>query len=358
MRILIFHDYLDNLGGGERLVLTLAREIGADIATMDLNRGVCEKMGCPETKIINLGQTLKISPLKQIQATLTYLLCDFRNQYDFFILSGNWAQYASINHHKNLWYCHTPTRVFYDLHQSHLKKMNPLLKPFFHLWTCLHRAFDGWSVKHIDEIVTNSRNTQKRIKKYYDRESEVVYTAIDTDRYYNKKPGDFWLSVNRIYPEKRLEIQFKAFEKLPHLRLLVVGDTLRGDHSTQYKKNLLEHKPENVELLGQLSDEKLRELYSTCRGLICTAQDEDLGVTPIEAQASGKPVVAVDEGGYRETILDGSTGRLVQPQTDSIVKAVEEVDKDPQVYRQACENQAKKFDTKIFIEKIRQKLKP
>ena len=113
-------------------------------------------------------------------------------------------------------------------------------------------------------------------------------------------------------------------------------------------------KPPNVEFLGAVDDKTLKNLYTTCKGLITTAYDEDLGLTPIEAMASGKAVLATNEGGYRETVLDGKTGWLLPPQTGAFVKKIKELDRSKlERMKNACIERARVFDEKIFIETIR-----
>jgi glycosyltransferase involved in cell wall biosynthesis len=107
-----------------------------------------------------------------------------------------------------------------------------------------------------------------------------------------------------------------------------------------------------VRILGQVSESELIDLYARCRGLICTSIDEPFGLTPLEAMASGKPVIAVDSGGFRETVTR-DTGILVQPDVESIMNALQQVSKDPARYHDACIERAKKFDVAIFKEKIR-----
>lgn len=103
---------------------------------------------------------------------------------------------------------------------------------------------------------------------------------------------------------------------------------------------------------------KLLELYATCKGHITTAFDEDFGMTPVEAMAAGKPTVAVKEGGYLETVLDGVTGLLVEPDVPSIVKAVKEVSSNPHNYREACIKRSKEFDVSVLLQKMRAMLAP
>jgi glycosyltransferase involved in cell wall biosynthesis len=159
--------------------------------------------------------------------------------------------------------------------------------------------------------------------------------------------------VNRIYPEKRISLQFEVFRELPEERLVVVGGYAEGDHSSGYYKKLARDIPENVEMRGAVVEAELIDLYARCKGLICTAVGEDFGLTPVEAMASGKPVVAVNEGGFQETIVHGKTGMLVRADGDELKRAVKEVASGPERYKDACMERAKEFDTQVFLERIR-----
>ena len=112
-----------------------------------------------------------------------------------------------------------------------------------------------------------------------------------------------------------------------------------------------------MEILSWVDQKKLLDLYADCRGFIATALDEDFGLGPVEAMASGKPVIAPNEGGYKETVVSGQTGLLIDDiNEEKLIQAVKEVGINPGRYKQACLVQAKKFDTKIFIEKIKQQI--
>ena len=358
MKVAIFHDYIGAIGGGEKLVLTLAKGIGADVITTDVDMDSVVKMGFDDVKIISLGKTLKLPPLKQIDASFKFAACDFSKRYDFFIFSGNWAFFAAKKHKPNVYYCHTPTRAFYDLYKVYRENQSALASLPFIIWVRLHRKISEYYLTHVSSIVTNSMNTQKRIHKYFGRDSIVVYPPVDTSRFEYKEYGDFWLSVNRLYPEKRVELQIEAFRKMPDEKLIIVGGYAAGDHASGYAAGLMTGLPENVTLMGSVPEEKLLELYATCKGHITTALDEDFGMTPLEAMASGKPTVAVKEGGYLETVLDGVTGLLVEPEVSSIVKAIKEVSSDPQRYQEACINRAKEFDVSVMLHKMRAMLVP
>lgn len=102
VKIAIFHDYIGAIGGGEKLVLTLARGLGADVITTDVNEDSVRKMGFEDVRIISLGETIKVPPLKQISASLKFAMCNFSKKYDFFIFSGNWAHFAARRHKPNM----------------------------------------------------------------------------------------------------------------------------------------------------------------------------------------------------------------------------------------------------------------
>lgn len=353
MKIVIFHDYFGAIGGGEKLVLMLAKQFNADVVTTDLNPESIKKMGYSDINIISLGKTPKVPPLKQISASLHFAMCDFSEKYDFFIFSGNWAHFAARKHKPNLYYCHTPTRAFYDLYTTFLKRQPIYISIPFRIWVSFHKPLSEYYLSHVCKIATNSKNTAKRIEKYFKREAEVIYPPVETSKFMCKGYGDFWLSVNRLYPEKRVEIQIEAFRKMPEEKLVVVGGYSEGDHAKSYAENILGNLPANVQVLGEISEQELLELYSRCRGFICTAMDEDFGMTPVEAMASGKPVIAVNEGGFKETVIHGETGFFVNADSESIIKAVKYIAFRPEIYRDPCLKRAKEFDISIFMQKIK-----
>jgi glycosyltransferase involved in cell wall biosynthesis len=158
--------------------------------------------------------------------------------------------------------------------------------------------------------------------------------------------------VNRLYPEKRLEIQYEAFRRLPNERLVVVGGYAHADHAEKYFRRL--HPPPNVEFRGEIDERELIRLYAQCRGLVCTAIDEDFGLTPVEAMASGKCVLATNEGGYRETIREGRTGFLLPPDAEAFAAKIRSLGDDLlRSMKDDCLDRARAFDESIFVEKMR-----
>lgn len=352
MKVAIFHDHIDSIGGGEKVVLTMARMLNADVITTDVDKEVVKNMGFEDVNIISLGKLIKIPPLKQISASLKFALADFSKEYDFFILSTGWSIFAVKKHKPNIYYCHSPIRAFFDLYKVFLKRQHFVKRQFFKVWVFFHKRLIKKYVSHVDRVFCNSLNTQIRVKKYYNRDATVLYPSVDCSKYKYSKNGDFWLSVNRIYPEKRIELQIEAFRRLPDEKLVIVGGYSKGDHAEKYAQRLFKDLPKNVKFLGEVSEEQLIRLYSGCKGFIATALDEDFGITPLEAMATGKPVLAVNEGGYKETVVNNVTGKLVNANVNEIIRTIKEISKNPKIYRKNCEKRARKFNLKVFNKKI------
>jgi glycosyltransferase involved in cell wall biosynthesis len=357
MKIAIFHDYIGAMGGAERVVLSLARELKADVITTDVDIDTVRMMGFEDINIISLGRTVKIAPLKQISACLLFARCDFSKKYDFFIFSNNWAHFAARKHKPNLLYCQsTPLRVFYDLYDIYNKQQSFFSSLWFRIWVGLHRKLYEYYMDHVDVIIANSTSIQERVKKYLNRTSKVVYPPVDISRFRFEEYDDFWLSVNRLYPEKRIELQLEAFRQTPDEKLLIVGGYAEADRSSIYARELMKVFPKNVLLLGTVPDDELILLYSRCKAFIITSIQEPFGMAPVEAMASGKPVVGVREGGCLETVVDGSTGLLVDPVVPEIVNAINIISREPSKYKEKCMEQARKFNVDIFLDKMKEEI--
>jgi len=359
MKIAIFHNYMDNIGGAEKVGLTLARELKADVITTNINRKAIENMGFSDIKIKSIGKIPINAPFKQQFALYKFRKLNLKEKYDFFIIDGDWAVSGAVNNKPNLWYVHSPIREIWDLYEyTRQHNVCLILRPIFDIWVKYNRYLNRKYVKHINKIICNSRNTQKRVKKYLNRAAVVIHPPIETSKFYYKKTGDYWLSVNRLITHKRVDIQMKAFSKLPNEKLIIVGCYEKSRHFTAYANYIKKNKPKNVTLLHWIDSNQLVNLYANCKGFITSSKEEDFGMTPVEAMASGKPVIAPNEGGYKETVVDGITGKLIDDiSVDKLTKAIQEVGKNPKKYKNACLKQAKKFDTKIFIKKIKDRIR-
>jgi len=364
MKIAIFHNFLDNLGGAEIVTLTLARELSADVYTTNIDFDKIIKMGFQDVikKIKSIGKIPINAPFRQQLALYRFKKLNLKNKYDFYIIAGDWAMSASVNNKPNLWYVHSPIREIWDLHEYIRKNMvSQYKKPLFDIWVLYNRYLNKKYIEHVNKIICNSKNTQNRVKKYLKRKSIVINPPIKTPEYYYKKSKNYWLSVNRLFTHKRVDMQIKAFKKLPDEKLIIVGSYEKAKHFKQYADYIKSIKPKNVEILSWVDFNKLTDLYANCKGFITTAQDEDFGMTPVEAMASGKPVIAGNEGGYKETIINNKTGILIDDINENkLIEAIKKINKElkenPQKYKSSCLKQAKKFDVKFFIEKIKREI--
>lgn len=357
MKIAVFHSFLDNIGGAEIVALTLARELGADIYTTNISEDKIRKMGFAEVlpRIKSIGGVPVNAPFRQQMTLSKFRRLNLGRQYDFYIIAGDWAVSGAVSNQPNLWYIHSPLNELWQF-KKYIRQnlLSWWKKPIYDLWVWFNRKLTLRYVKNVGIWVANSRNTQGRVKKYYGRETEVVPPPVDTKKYSHKENGNFWLSVNRLARQKRVELQMEAFKKLPEEKLVIVGSYEKGARQfEEYRKYLEKIKPANVSILNWVEKEELDDLYSHCRGFIATAMDEDFGMTVVEALASGKPVVAGNEGGYRES-LSPDTGILIDDiSLDSIIDAVKRLGRNPQRYQNACLERAKLYDTQNFISKIK-----
>jgi glycosyltransferase involved in cell wall biosynthesis len=362
-KIAIFHNFMDNIGGAELVTLNLAKNLNADIYTTDYNLEKIEQMGFENIKIFSLGKIPFKMPFKHQIAFFKFRRLNLKKKYDFYIVSGEWAMSGLVNNKPNLWYIHGPLNEIWEF-RDYIKKN--LLKPWqvfpYEIWAMFNRFLSKKYIKHSKKLVCNSQNTQSRIKKYFKREARIICPSINTKEYCHNKPKDYWLSVNRLSPPKRVEMQVKAFLGLPNEKLIIVGSfDKNSDLSKAYQNHLIELGSKNIEFKSGLGFQELRSLFANSKGFITTAENEDFGITPVEAMASGKPVIAGNEGGYKETIINEKTGILIDNiNSDKLAKEIrkmsKELEQNSDKYKKACQEQAKKFDTQEFIKKIKEEI--
>ncbi|MEI6058962.1 MAG: glycosyltransferase, partial [archaeon] len=295
----------------------------------------------------------------------------FRNlnlgkKYDFYIISGDWAMSGAVKNKPNLWYVHSPLNELWEF-KDYIRNnlLSPWKRPLFDLWVRINRKLTLRYSESINIWICNSLNTKNRIRKYYGKEAKVINPPIDTSKYLYREPKNYWLSVNRLLSNKRIEIQMKAFSKIPHEKLIIVGSFEKGAKQFEkYKRHIESIKPNNVKIINWIDHKDLLRMYSECKGFITTSKDEDFGMTPVEAMASGKLVISPNEGGYKETVINNKTGILIDNiDPDKLSKAITKMSKElesnkiRQKYKKACQEQSKKFDVKIFIDKIKAEIK-
>jgi glycosyltransferase involved in cell wall biosynthesis len=312
-------------------------------------------MGFADVTIKSIGQVPINAPFKQQLSLLRFRRLNLKNQYDFFIISGDWAMAGAVNNYPNLWYVHSPIREIWDLYEYTRQNMVSWWKrPIFDLWVHFNRFLNRRYIKYVNKITCNSENTRARVKEYLKRGASVIHPPIETKEFKNEGFGDYWLSVNRLIGHKRVEIQLEAFRQLPNEKLIIVGSYEESEHFQAYANQIKKLKPANVEIKSWVTHEELIRLYNNCRGFITTAKDEDFGMTVVEAMAAGKPVIAPNEGGYKESVINGVTGKLIDNiDSEKLIKAITEISPRAKTYQGACLAQARKFDTKVFISNIK-----
>jgi glycosyltransferase involved in cell wall biosynthesis len=362
MKIAVFHNFLDNIGGAEIVALSLARELSADIYTTNIDQEKIKKMGYEDVlpKIHSIGHLPRRAPFRQQLALWRFRRLNLREQYDFFIIAGDWAMSGAVNNHPNIWYVHSPLNELWAF-TDFIKKeiLSFWKKPIYDLWVYFNRRLSLQYSTQVDYWVCNSLNTKQRIAKFYHQDAQVIYPPVKTTECQGGGDGGYYLSVNRLVTHKRLDLQMEAFAKLSKERLVVVASYEKGVAQFEdYKKYIEKIKPDNVEIKHWLTSQELSHLYANCRAFITTAANEDFGLTAVEAMAHGKPVIAPCEGGYPESIISGSTGLLIE-QIDAakLVDAILEINKNlnsnPNFYKEACLARANFFDISRFIEQIR-----
>ncbi len=345
MRIAIFHNYLDNIGGAEKVSLLFARELGADIYTTNIDAEKIHRMGFDTKNIFSIGHVPINAPLRQEATTYHFSRLSLGNRYDMYIIAGDWAIGAALHNRPIVWYVFSPARELWDLYEETRANTVPWYsRSIYDWWVRRHRKNNLSILSHIDGIIATSGTVQARIRSFFHQETPIIYPPIDASLYYNTGDHGYWLSVNRLIGHKRVDIQVEAFRQMPEKQLLIVGSYERSLHFRKYATQIMHSLPANVQVKSWVEDEELRELYAGCRGFITTSHDEDFGLTVLEAMASGKPVIASDEGGYQETVIEGTGIRITPITPEELMRAVRTISQDPVPFCIQSQQHAYHFD--------------
>ena len=206
-------------------------------------------------------------------------------------------------------YCHTPTRYLWHYSHQYLQELRlpNFLKQIVSYEVSHIRSWDKLAAERVDWFIANSRTTQERIKKYYGRESKVIYPPVDINKFnISQNIGKYFLAGGRFIPHKRLDLAILAFNKL-NIPLKIFGD------GPDWKR-LQKMARANIEFLGKVTEEEKANLMSGCLAFI-HPQEEDCGITAVEVLASGRPVIAYGRGGALETITENVSGIFFYQQT-------------------------------------------
>lgn len=364
MKIALIHDHLAQDGGAEKVLKVIAEMYPqADIYTLLYEKKHADKYFS--------GRTIKTSFIQRVPGGVKHykwflpfmpMAVEFFDLSDYDLVISDASAFAkgviTTTDVPHICYCHTPTRYLWDYTHKYIAELhyNKFLKKIVSLFLNYLRLWDRQSADRVDFFIANSKTVQKRIKKYYGRDSQVIYPPVDTDKILlAKNEGQYFLAGGRLVNYKRFDLIIEAFKKLGW-PLKIFGD---GIDLSRLKKIVGDS--DNIEFLGRVSEAEKVELYQGAKAFI-NPQEEDFGITVVESMAAGRPVIAYAKGGALETIIDGQTGLFFSEQTvDSLVNTLEKFkdchfeasvirQRAEEFSRQEFEKQFKAFVEKSLIE--------
>ena len=358
MRKALVHDWFKDFGGAEKCVESFTNiwddfDIYSLIDFLnDENRKIILKGKKANTSFIqNLPKAkekyrnyLPLFPLAIEQFDLS--------GYDL-ILSSSHAVAKGVLTHSNqlhISYVHTPIRYAWDLYHQYLKesKLESGIKGYIAKYF-LHkiRIWDISTVNRVDYYIANSNYIAKRIKKIYGKESKVIYPPVDVEKFkLCEKKEEFYLTASRMVPYKKIDLIVEAFSKT-NKKLVVIGT---GPDMEKIKAKA----GKNIELMGYQSDEVMIDMMQKAKAFVFAAE-EDFGITPVEAQACGTPVICLGKGGTKETVLDMVTGVYFMEQTvEALLEAIQKYEKNLDIFNpKTIRDNALKFSRERFETEIK-----
>ncbi|OGN01206.1 MAG: hypothetical protein A3I26_03650 [Candidatus Yanofskybacteria bacterium RIFCSPLOWO2_02_FULL_43_10] len=352
MKIAFVHEYLNQFGGAERMLQVLcALYPRAPIYTLlydrDATGGVFDGRVIKTSFLQNLPFTKKHHRIFPLLMPLAVEQFDF-SDYDLVLsVSASFAKgIISKPRTKHICYCLTPPRFLWDNSQKFVEEFGypKLVKKFLPPFITYLRIWDKEAALRVDEFWSISGFIQDRVKKYYSKDSKVIYPPVNAGNFrVSDKISDYFFMAGRLVSYKRFDLAVKVFNKngLP-LKIAGIGPEFKKLKSIAGK---------NIEFLGLVSDEKLANLYSRAQACIFP-QEEDFGIVPLESMASGRPVIAYRAGGVAETVAENETGIFFNEQNPESLQAAIEKFHDLDFKPEDCRKQAEKFDVGIFRDKF------
>lgn len=356
---LVLHDSFLFPDGGGRVAISLAQAFNARLGAGQLEKGNFPKGYFHGTQIESLQAYnstpffLKPSKIAQMWYAFSHMPLQHLK---WTIFSGSLCPLAHKRFpNPKILYCHTPPRLLYDQRNFYLSHINSIKRPgIITIMSFYQRAYEK-ALRDMSIILANSRNVQKRIKQYLGMNSLIVYPPCNTSEFKWLGQKNYYLSTARPDFLKRVDIIISAFQKMPDQHLIVVS----GGNELERLRNMAQDTT-NIHILGWVTENKLKQLIGNCIATIYIPKDEDFGLSPVESMAAGKPVIGVAEGGLLETVIEGETGILISPSNcsddlvSSLIDAIRQMSPgNAQEMRRSCEIQASKFQTEIFLDKIK-----
>jgi glycosyltransferase involved in cell wall biosynthesis len=349
-RVALVHDFLLDLRGAERVFAAMC-DVWPDA---EVFTPVYDEEGT-EGRFAHMRiNTSFLQRLRPTARTFRSLLPLYPSAVESFDLRGfdlvvssssAWAHGVLVHEGAvHVCYCHNPFRYAWSERDATLAARGPVtraaLRPIFSRW----RQWDWIAAQRVDAYVANSETTRRRVARYFGRDAGVLHPPVETARFAPGPVGEHYLTLAELVPHKRIGVAIEAFNRLG-LPLRVVGD---GPEARRLRRLA----GPTIRFDGRVSDARAAELLRSCRALVVTATEE-FGIAAVEAQAAGRPVIALGEGGVRETVLEGETGTLYRPgDAAALAQAVAGFDTlavDPA----ACVANAARFDVERFRSGLR-----
>lgn len=349
MKVAIVHDFLNQSGGAEK-VLEIFHEIFPQAPVFTL---IYNKKKLPQYKDWDI-RTSFIDKLPFAKTNHYYYLCLYPKaiesfglqDYDLVLSSCNAWSKGVNSRGLHICYCYSPARFIYFNKDDFLKPYNIFLRAIIKVLLKYIKKWDLFAAEKPGYYLTSSFFVQERIKRIYNRESEIIPPAVNTDFFMpskDRKTDDFYLIVSRLKEYKSLDIAIAAFNKIGY-PLKIAGE---GRELSRLKLKA----KSNIEFLGFVNQYALLKLYQGCKALIVPGT-EDFGLASLEAQACGRPVIASAVGGTKESIIIGETGILFDGLTpDSLIDSIMELNKMNFDIQRVRLN-ALTFDKGIFKKKL------
>lgn len=333
MKVALVHDYLNEFGGAERVLLALS-EIWpkAPIYTAFVKDGSAAAKRFEGKKIITSWVKNIPGFSRYLYSPLRFLAPKIWDSFDFskfnlVVSSSSWYITKGFKAPLEICYCHTPPRWLYGYKTSMEWQKYWPIRVYGQVIGHLMRQYDFYAAQKVTHFIANSEEVKKRIQKFYRRNSTVIYPPVDLPKAPKVKKGNYYLIVSRPVGGKGIELGLAAAKKY-NFKLKVVGG-------------------------GSTSDEELVKLYAGAKAFLALSRDEDFGITPVEAMACGTPVVAFRGGGYAETVVENKTGVFFDDYSvDGLVAAMERL-KNLKIKPNDCKNQAQKFSKERFKREIK-----
>jgi len=356
MKIALVHEMLVKLGGAERVVRKLLDMYPrSPIYTLFHNKKNTEEW-FKKTKI-HPSYLQRYFEIIKSPKWMIARMPEAIEQFDFSkfdaVISSSSAFAHGIDSEKvkHLCYCHSPMRYAWDYTHEYTKNMSaPMRLATAYMLTGL-RIWDFQTASRPHKVIANSKHVQKRIAKYWRRDAEVIYPPVKVKSF---KPTagheDYFLIVSALTPFKKIDLAVQAFNKVGR-KLVIIGDGAQ-------RKVLEDMAKPNIEFLGRKEDPVVREYMQNCRALIFPGE-EDFGITPVEAMAAGKPVLAYGVGGVLESVEAGKSGEFFdEPTVDSMLDGLMRLMLNEKHYdHKQIRKNAERFDESVFEEKIKKAVK-